>query len=390
VTETNGSPAGVWVPETDAERAAIREQLERILTSHLFRNSKRYPNLLRFAVDHVLEGHTEHLKERTLGVAVFGRTPNYDTNLDPVVRTTAVEIRKRIAQYYHEPGHETEIRIEFPPGTYFPEFSLPPKTGPVSLPIAPKRRWGVLIAATVTVALLTGAVAWRPWTSGKALDRFWRPVLDSPEPALLYIGGRAPDNVPNPPVTVSDLQRAEKVAFADATALANVTALLVSKRKPYHIRLQTLGKLEELKDGPAVLIGAFNNSWTLRATRELRFRFERNPDEPGQTWIRDTRNPGSRNWLMPVSSPYASVSEDYAIVSRVWDQTTGKIVVTAAGLSKFGTAAAGEFLADPEYMEVAARGAPRDWDRKNIQIVIATHIVGQSSGPPRVVAAQFW
>jgi hypothetical protein len=378
------------VPETEAERAAIREQLERILNSHLFRNSKRYPNLLRFVVDHVLDGNTEHLKERTLGVAVFGRAPNYDTNLDPVVRTTAVEIRKRIAQYYHEPGHETEIRIEFPPGTYFPEFSLPPKTEVSKVSTAPARRLGVWIAAGLTAALLIGTLAWRSWNPVEALDQFWRPVLDSPEPALLYIGGRAPQDVPNPPVTVSDLQRSERVAFADATALANVTALLVSKKKPYHIRLQTLGKLEELKDGPAVLIGAFNNSWTLRATRELRFRFERNPDEPTQTWIRDSLNPSSRNWLMPVSSPYSSVSEDYAIVARVWDQTTGKTVVTAAGLSKFGTAAAGEFLANPQYMETAAHGAPRDWDRKNIQIVIATHIVGQSSGPPRVIATNFW
>jgi len=31
------------MPETDAERSAIREQLERILSSALFKNSKRYP-----------------------------------------------------------------------------------------------------------------------------------------------------------------------------------------------------------------------------------------------------------------------------------------------------------------------------------------------------------
>ena len=42
------------------------------------------------------------MKERTLGVEVFGRPPDYDTNADPVVRVTAAEIRKKIAQFYHE------------------------------------------------------------------------------------------------------------------------------------------------------------------------------------------------------------------------------------------------------------------------------------------------
>src|SRR3974377_136999 len=128
----------MWIPETEGERSAIRDQLERILASPLFKNSKRYPNLLRFVVERALEGHTDPLKERTLGVEVFGRAPDYDTNLDPVVRTTACEIRKRIAQYYHDATHETEIRIEFPAGTYVPEFRIPPK--PVNSSVPPEPR----------------------------------------------------------------------------------------------------------------------------------------------------------------------------------------------------------------------------------------------------------
>src|SRR4051812_37473883 len=104
------------------EREAIQEQLERMLASPLFRNSKRYPCFLRFVVEHSLTGDREHLKERTLGVRVFGREPDYDTNDDPVVRLTAGEVRKRIAQYYHEPSHESELRIDLPSGSYIAEF----------------------------------------------------------------------------------------------------------------------------------------------------------------------------------------------------------------------------------------------------------------------------
>src|ERR1700733_1311106 len=103
-------------------RSDLLEQLERIVRSKHFRNSKRYPTFLRFVVEQTLAGKTEALKERTLGVDVFARPSHYDTNDDPIVRVTAGEIRKRIAQYYQEPGHEDELRIDLPLGSYVPHF----------------------------------------------------------------------------------------------------------------------------------------------------------------------------------------------------------------------------------------------------------------------------
>src|ERR1700730_13871775 len=135
----------------EADREAIGSQMERMLANPLFKNSKRYPNLLRYIVEHTLAGFPAELKERTLGVEVFGRQPDYDTNADPIVRATAGEIRKRIAQYYHEHGHESEIRIDLVPGSYVPEFEIPAaKTAPIPLvlPVARARgkrgRTGVL------------------------------------------------------------------------------------------------------------------------------------------------------------------------------------------------------------------------------------------------------
>src|ERR1017187_3713418 len=100
----------------------VRAQLARLLASPLFQHSKHYPGLLRYVVNETLEGRGGFLKERALGAEVFGRDPNYDPNADPVVRTSASEVRKRIAQFYHEPGHESEIRIELTSGSHTPEF----------------------------------------------------------------------------------------------------------------------------------------------------------------------------------------------------------------------------------------------------------------------------
>ena len=114
--------SAISASEGSPSRGAVLDQLERLLESRHFRNSKRYPAFLRYVVEHTLLGDMEILKERTLGIEVFSRASDYDSNADPIVRVTAGEVRKRIAQYYQEPGHEHEVRIELPLGGYVPHF----------------------------------------------------------------------------------------------------------------------------------------------------------------------------------------------------------------------------------------------------------------------------
>src|ERR1700683_3681599 len=79
--------------EANPAPAAIREQLERILKSSFFINSHRYPAFLRYCVERSLGGQSDSLKERNVGVEVFGRAPDYDTAVDHSVRSAASEIR---------------------------------------------------------------------------------------------------------------------------------------------------------------------------------------------------------------------------------------------------------------------------------------------------------
>jgi hypothetical protein len=122
--------AGAWHPKTTTEIQLLRSQLDRIVRDSRFAASKRYPQLLRYVVEQTLSENDDNLKERTLGVEVFHRAPDYDTNLDPVVRLCAAEVRKRLAQYYQSPEHADELRIELNPGSYVPVFSQPPLDAP--------------------------------------------------------------------------------------------------------------------------------------------------------------------------------------------------------------------------------------------------------------------
>ena len=417
---TNGATVLCAPPKllSDAERQAVREQLERMLAGPHFSHSKRYPALLRYVVEQALEGHADQIKERTLGIEVLGRAPDYDTYLDPVVRTTAGEIRKRIAQYYHEPGHQDELRIELPCGAYVPEFLAAPETEVVAAPLveAPVQGssswWKPVWFLRSAIALLAAAVllaAWfKPWAPRPALDRFWAPVLDSPSPVLLCIGqphfkafpGGAVQALPpvdsddgaispDSQVSLHDLYLMGKhhISLWDSVTMTRVAAFLAGKAKPYRIRGELSTFLSDLRDGPAVLVGAFNNNWTLRLTGPLRFSFIH--PEPDVFAIRDLQNP-SAAWKVDTSVAYMKQTDDYALISRVKDSTTGRVVVVAAGVAYWGTIAAGEFLTDPKYMDEVAKSAPSGWERKNMQIVIGTTVIAGNSGPPQVLATYFW
>jgi hypothetical protein len=107
------------------DASAVRDQLKRLLAHPLFANSKRYPVFLAYTVEQTLLGNAGELKERTIGVEAFGREPNYDVNLDPVVRSTAAEVRKRLIQYYYNTDHFGELIVELSAGSYVPSFRDP-------------------------------------------------------------------------------------------------------------------------------------------------------------------------------------------------------------------------------------------------------------------------
>lgn len=414
--ETLRSSAARHVSFNESERDAIRLQLERMLANPLFKNSRRYPNLLRYVVERTLEGEQEQLRERTLGVEVFGREPNYDTNADPVVRATAGEIRKRIAQYYHEHGHEGELRIDLSPGSYVPVFEMP-VAKPAPSPLTPqalttKRQlnlWPGIAIAAITL-LLIGLAWFRPWAPHMALDRFWAPVLDSSSTVLLCVGqrqflGSSPET---PQQSSGDLPQAtdhpsgsqaaitlfqlyylgsQNVAFHDVITLARLAGLLQAKGKSYRLRGESSTSFADLRDGPVILVGALNNDWTMRLTGPMRFSFDR---ENAIFWIKDQRNPASRDRAVNYSMPYLQLGEDYAIITRVLEPTTERMTVVAGGLTGYGTIAAGEFLTNPEYLESVAKQMPKNWEHRDIQLVIATKVINGQSGPPRVVDQYVW
>jgi hypothetical protein len=394
-----------WHIETEADRQAVQEQLERLLASPAFRGSKRLSGFLRYIVEQTIENGGAELKERTVGVQVFGRAPDYDTSVEPVVRVSAGDLRKRIAQYYHEAGHENELRIDLPTGSYHPVFHMAAST-PAALTVAPatvpeikpipgsarlaenslrrepSRQWmspRVLYGAITALAVALAAFALIATRPGNAYEQFWNPVVSEPGSMLIYLGHTPPDG---------------HIVTDDAIALTDLIGNLRAMGKPYRILESADMTPELMKQGPSLMIGGYTNPVTQRLTAQARFTFVREGDQGNGNathYILDKQNPSSRAWIAdPIAGPTPTFT-DYAIVSRILDPATGRLAVVSAGIHRFGTLAAADFLSNPEKLAMLTAHAPRDWRKEDMQAVLAMDVKdGRPTGPIRVLASYFW
>jgi len=390
-----------WTPTSTEERQLVAQELEAILSNPHFRGSKRYPALLRHVVYAALDGRIGDLKERTLGIEVFGRAPDYDTSADPVVRFSASEVRKRLAQYYHEQGDSTELQIELPLGSYVPQFLLRScDAAPRSLMAGPgrlgARRLRRLILAPISILFVLGAMyaaySWHrvPPQVEAAPDPLWAPLLEVPGQAMMVVGTSHPDKVPmaSERTSFNDFMTGpyHHVSLASAVALTHLAAVLRLHGNLYQVKEDDETSLADLRSRAAILVGSMNNAWTLRLTSSLRFHFTR---DGRLVHIRDTQNPGAA-WTVDFAQPYDAVHTDYGIVARFRDPITEGPVMVVAGLGTYGTQAASEFATLPLYLEQMKKTAPAGWQSKNVEFVIKTDVIGGKAGPPELMTAAVW
>ena len=183
-------------------------------------------------------------------------------------------------------------------------------------------------------------------------------------------------------IPVSD----QYVGVGDAMAAVQLASMFREGGLRSSVRIGYDVSYSEFKNVTAVLIGAFTNRWTLQMLNDLRFVFEMNGE---QKLVRDRSRPDVY-WSIPDMPSTGKVPADYAIVSRIFDSKTGNTVISAAGITQYGSQAAGEFLSDPARLSPALRKLGGDWRAKNVQFVIRTEVVGSSPMPASVVAAHSW
>jgi hypothetical protein len=423
------------------QMALIQMALFEVLQSTPFKTSKQSQQLLQYIVQQTVRGRQDLLKERIIGAAVFARRADYDTNSDPVVRTRAGEVRKRLAQYYLGEGREGTLRIEINPGSYHAMFVGAPKPTFASLPDANEaaplhvvtssietdidhahagatvKKQGLVTARTLLIGtvfvLLAAATSLHLLSVQKPIDVFWQPLLEAKKPVLIYSGSNAVYMLksefldryrsthqldalekngqefvvpvsPDTKISVADLMpfKNEFVTLGDLSANVGVAALLALHKKSFEMRSGEDVAFSDLHESPSLLVGAFNNRWTMELTGDLPFSFG-----SGLT-IRD-RMDKNRSWT-PTTSQDGGVILDYAIVTRIPHSKSDQPLVAIAGITQFGTRAAADFITSPQLLNDFLTSAPKDWKSKRMQVVLQTKVVNNIPTAPAVVATRYW
>jgi hypothetical protein len=381
--------------------------LDRIIASPAFQSSKRAHDFLRYIVEHALAGDPGHLKERSIGVAVFGREPDYDTGADAVVRVAANDLRKRLMRYYLEAGaHETVI-FELPSGSYIPEIHLceaipverdtpapaimlsPPEVFPVPAPRV-SSRWRLAAIGGWTMALVIAA--WRIWlpatapdaAPAKSLQRLpWAALFDGSRPPVLvmadssmgilrdlkmfpvsledYVYRRFLDPAPEAPPGVARSWRllAEKrlTSIADARIASEFQRLATGAGRAAVIRPARDLQLNDFRraDNIVLLGSGASNPWVELFQDQLDFQIQLDPEHPRQT-VR-IRNPNPRDptgLLESVSTGHTG--DSYASLALVRGLDGKGHVLIAQGTSMEGTDLAGDLALNVESLAAILRG----------------------------------
>jgi len=428
----------------EPDHAAVARELELILASPFFHASKRSQQFLKYVVQYRLDGHQEPLKERAIGSVLYNRPADYPTGDDSVVRVQAGEVRRRLEQYYAAAQSDSMVHIELPLGSYVPElrWNVPPPLSvespvivtarPTEAPVSAERsrpaaetvrrtRLGAIIRSIAALALAATALAAYSIYKQRAqntLSQFWAPVFASQKPVLICLpkpifyrpsfelfkrnekwpgefdhdvdreNGR-PNLQPDDQIRWGDM--VEWVDFGvskgDVKAAFRLSNLLIKMGKPTELKIGDDYGWDDLRNAPAVILGAFSNQSTMKITSGLHFVFAEN--NGNSTSIREQGAAG-RAWSDDFDPHTSLVATDYGLVTRLVNSGTGQFVVVVAGITAPGSEAAGEVAGSSEELEKALRGAQRDWSRKNVQIVVRTTVNDNVPGPPQIVAVYVW
>lgn len=410
------SPASPSGKSGDQLHDAVSLELDHILASSEFRQSEQSKRLLRYLVEHSLS-HNEHLlKERAIGSALFNLEKGYDTNEHPIVRVRMNEIRKRLAKYYSENAC-TGVHFELPLGGYHVEFRDEPSTTAKSMESAGPKASDARHPAPwkyCWLALLVPVAGVMWFARGTdVVDQFWQPALHTSAPVIICTGNpvvygftrafkeklqgeplddfRAQTEIlkpdPDLPILGRDIVPIpnQYVGLGTAYAVAQIDAWLAARHKEAEVRFGNDLSFTDLRKAPAVLIGAFQNRWTLQFSRGYRFVFE---SVSKKAVVRDAQT--GKLWSIEHMGPDGQTDEDYVVISRVFSSDSGQFVVTAAGITQYGCRTAGEILTSSNLLAQALTQVKPDWDKHNLQLLYHVKIYGSTPAPPGLVALHQW
>jgi hypothetical protein len=403
--------------ESEEDVALILSHLKEVTEGGAFKGSFRSGQFLRYIVEQAIAGRFDSLKERVIGMELFGRSATYDTGEDAIVRVTASDVRRRLLQHYGRYGATSPYRISLPVGSYHPEFTrapeglarhdanpaavhsspaaplatssvLPedPRTSAITKPAMRLRTlWLALACAPALLVVAAAVVLWtrpviffpqpvrvNPWATFFHSTHLLQVITSDPNIAEIqgFTGGQlsvsdyanhnyfaGPNHLtPEQDAFCRITLRGDKATTVDTQITTAIGQLAQSGGKRVAVHGARNLRLSDLRtDDNFILLGSpRSNPWSDLFNDQLDFQFVFEPSLK-QEYVRNLHpRAGEQSRYVPTAPGWAT-GQSYAIIAVVRNLDQNGNVVLLAGADGEGTEATGELIADPARLSPALK-----------------------------------
>jgi hypothetical protein len=371
------------------EREHLLEQINRLASSHALHGSESLCKLLRYLAKHAVEHPGTPIKEFQIATEVFGRSPDFDPQLDSMVRVQAGRLRSKLTEYYSSDGLEDPLVVELPKGTYVLSFhprnasaaksssgSVNRVVGKGALEKSTERRWGTeVISLSIFLAAAILVIVWLMATRNSspvglasegepvpaAFRVFWKGFTSGPEEPWVVFSNAAFIGRPETGMRYRDATRDAGAYILDHyTGVGEVLAVHELDRvfdllhRRIRVKRGSLFSLDDAKNNNLIFIGSPVENLSLLeipGTQEFVFeQFTSGPRKGDHAIINRHPQPdeGKEFFATPSGVP---LTEDYALLGLVKGMNQGQSVLILAGNTTIGTQAAVEYVCRQSSLE---------------------------------------
>jgi hypothetical protein len=363
------------------EREQVLGQIDHLVNSHALHGSESLCKLLRYLAKHALDHPGVPIKEFQIATEVFGRSGDFDPQLDSMVRVQAGRLRSKLSEYYASDGANDPMAVELPRGTYVLSFhhrargpaiahngasaasTMAAEIWPISKKNATFLLAGsMLLSATLAVIATVGTIR-KPSDSSTAradqspdpaLETFWKPFLNGAnEPWIVFSNGSFIGR-PETGLRYYDPTRDSGsrvwdhyTGVGEVLAVHNLDQMFGSLYRSIQVKRGSLMELDDVKNNDLIFIGSPSENLTLMdipGTKEFVFRRLSSGHRKGDLAIVNIHpevGEPAINLASPSNSP---LTEDYAIAALLPGLNPSRSVMILAGTTTFGTQGAVEYV----------------------------------------------
>jgi len=363
-----------------SERGHYVRQVETLIASKELHGSDSLCKLLRYLANHALDHPGEPLKEYQIATEVFGRSSDFDPQLDSIIRVQAGRLRSKLAKYYESEGANDPLVVDLPKGTYLLSFHHRGRGGAklhggdlhergLHAASLTSGRPGMAVAMLSILLLISVAVivlllinrksadaasAHANQSAPAAFEVFWKPFNSgSDEPWAVFSNasfvGRPETGLRyyNPARDSGTSVWDHYTGVGEVLAVHSLDQVFGTLHRGLRVKRGSLFSLDDVKNNDLIFLGSPSENLTLMeipGTTEFVFqRLSSGPRKGDLSIVNVHPEPGeSKEYLAsPSSSP---LTEDYAIVALMPGLNPSRSVMILAGTTTFGTQAAVEYV----------------------------------------------